>query len=137
MREGRLAELDLEHLIDEVEALARGEAKELRSRYATLLHHLLKRQFQPERRSHNWVATIVRERDEIPEHLLDNPGLKPRQRELFSRAYRLARADAAVQSNLPLTHFPADNPYALEQALDPDFWPGGQELPAPSRRRRG
>ena len=78
LRARRFAELDLEHLAEEIDGLARGEARELPSRYATLLSHLLKWEFQPERRSHSWAATIARERDAILDHLDENPGLKPR-----------------------------------------------------------
>ena len=40
LRAGRLAELDLENLAEEMEGLARADARELKSRYATLLAHL-------------------------------------------------------------------------------------------------
>ena len=127
LREGRFGELDLEHLIDEVEALARGEARELRHRYETLLQHLLEWQFRPDRRSSSWTVTVGRERDDIAEHLAENPGLKPRQLELFTKAYRRARVSAALETTLLLSRFPVANPYTLEQATDPEFWPGGQE----------
>ena len=124
LRARRFAELDLENLAEEIDGLARAEARELRSRYATLLSHLLKWEFQPERRSHSWAATIARERDAIPDHLDENPGLKPRQAELFARAYRGARADAAAETNLPLTRFPTACPYTPDQSISEDFWPG-------------
>ena len=63
LRARRFAELDMENLAEEVEDLAKREAKELQSRYSTLLMHLLKWEFQVLLRSHSWVATIVRERD--------------------------------------------------------------------------
>ena len=69
LRAGRFAALDLENLAEEIEDLAKAEARELRSRYATLVTHLLKWEIQPQRRSHSWVATIVRERDSISDHL--------------------------------------------------------------------
>jgi hypothetical protein len=37
---------------------------------------------------------------------------------------------------MPSQHFPAQNPYTLEQAMDPGFWPGGEEMQAVSRKRR-
>jgi hypothetical protein len=40
--------------------------------------HLLKWEFQPQRRSHSWAGMIRRERGEIADHLAENPGLKPR-----------------------------------------------------------
>jgi hypothetical protein len=136
LRERRLSELDLDNLIDEVEALARTEARELESRYGTLLQHLLKWEFQTSRRSNSWAVTIRRERDAIPKHLAKNPGLKPRRAELFAEAYDTGRADAAIETDLPLEHFPADNPYTLEQAMDAEFWPRGREMPARETGKR-
>ena len=124
LRARRFAELDLENLAEEIDGLARAEARELRSRYATLLSHLLKWEVQPERRSHSWAATITRERDAILDHLGENPGLKPRQAELFAKAFRGARADAAAETNMPLTRFPAACSYTLDQAMSETFWPG-------------
>ena len=124
LRARRFAELDLENLAEEIDGLARAEARELRSRYATLLSHPLKWELQPERRSHSRAATIARERDAIPDHLDENPGLEPRQAELFAKAYRGARADAAAETSLPLSHFPATCPYALDRAMGEAFWPG-------------
>ena len=40
LRARRFDELDLENLAEEVEDLAKREAKELESRYETLIHHL-------------------------------------------------------------------------------------------------
>jgi hypothetical protein len=124
LRARRFTELDLENLAEEVEDLGRSEAKELQSRYETLLAHLLKWEFQPEHRSHSWAGTIRRERGKIVEHLADNPGLKPRRTELFGKAFRSAREDAAIETNLPVDRFPTTCPYTLEQAMDDAFWPG-------------
>ncbi|MGE3295660.1 MAG: DUF29 domain-containing protein [Geminicoccaceae bacterium] len=132
LRAHRFAELDLENLAEEIDGLTRAEARELRSRYATLLSHLLKREFQPERRSHSWAATIARERDAIPDHLDEDPDLEPRQAERFAKAYRGARADAAAEANLPLTRIPAACPYTLDQSTSEAFWPGpGPDRPLP------
>jgi hypothetical protein len=128
LRAGRLAALDLENLAEEIEGLARAEARELRSRYATLLMHLLKWEFQPDQRSTNWAGTIARERVEIEDHLDDNPSLKPCQPELFAKAYRSACTGAAAETKLPLSRFPATCPYTLEQAMDEAFWSGPEQL---------
>src|SRR4051794_1626851 len=130
LREHRIAELNLENVAEEVEDLARRQADELGSRYETLLMHLLKWEFQPERRSHRWEATLGRERDKITDHLVENPGLKPRRQELFAKAYKGGRSGAAADPTPPPPLSPATNPYALDEAMDPEFWPGGRELPA-------
>lgn len=139
LRERRFGELDLENLREEVEDLGRRQADELGSRYATLLQHLLKWEFQPGKRSNSWAGTIRRSRRKIAEHVGENPGLKPRRDELFAKAYLDGRDDAAIETNLPREHFPAANPYTLDQAMDEAFWPGGREMPAQDstgRKRR-
>ena len=127
LRARRFAQLDLEHLAEEVDDLGKREAKELQSRCETLLAHLLKWHFQPQQRSHSWAGTIRRERQKILDHLDDNPGLKPRRSEQFAKAFRSAREDAAIQTNLPVSRFPAICPYSYDEALDGSFWPGPDE----------
>lgn len=124
LRARRFGELDLENLAEEVEDLARREARELQSRCETLLAHLLKWEVQTELRSHSWAGTIRRERDAISDHLAENPGLKPRLHELFARGFKGARADAAIETNLAVDQFPAACPYTYDQAMDDAFWPG-------------
>jgi hypothetical protein len=136
LRQRRLAELDLDNLAEEVEDLGKGQADQLESRYETLLLHLLKWQFQPDQRSNSWAAAIQRSRMGVSKVLKKNPGLKPRRQELFESAYPEARQGAAEETNLPSEHFPPGNPYTLEQATDPEFWPGGRELRAPGIRKR-
>ena len=137
LRERRFGELDLENLVEEVEDLGRRQADELRSRYETVLLHLLKWEFQPDRRSNSWLATISRERDRVVDHVGENPGLKQRRPELFAKAFKSARKGAAAETNLPVEHFPAENPYTLDQAMDEAFWPGGREMPAAAPGKRG
>ena len=117
------AAIDWENIAEELEGLARSEAKELRSRYRRLLLHLLKWRYQPERRTRSWKLSIGQERDEIPVHLTDNPGLAPRCAEVFEVAYGLARREAARQTDLALTTFPETSPFTLDQAMDESFWP--------------
>ncbi len=51
LRAGKFASIDIEHIAEEIEDVAKTESRELRSRLAVLLAHLLKWQFQPECRS--------------------------------------------------------------------------------------
>lgn len=135
LRARRFDLLDVENVAEEIESLGKSLANELRSRYGTLLTHLLKWQFQPERRSYSWAGTIRRERGAIAKHLRDNPGLKPRRAELFEDSYPEAFQQAVVETNLPPGRFPDLCPYSLEQAMQLDCWPGGEELPAKLGRR--
>ena len=136
LRSRRLDQIDVENIAEEIESLGKSFANELRSRYGTLVMHLLKWQFQPTRRSNSWMGTIRRERIAIAKHLRDNPGLKPRRLELLSDSYDEAVQGAVAETNLPLRHFPEHCPYALDEVMDAEFWPGGAELTQRQPRRR-
>src|SRR5271166_3105575 len=76
LRARRFAELDIEHLADEIEDLGKSEKRELASRMAVLLAHLLKWSRQPERRSNSWRATISDQRKRIALAIKATPSLK-------------------------------------------------------------
>ncbi len=54
--------LDLIHLVEEIEAMSGSLKRELGSRLEVLILHLLKCEFQPERKSSSWVGTIGEQR---------------------------------------------------------------------------
>ena len=123
VQEGCFAELDVDNVVEELESLGKEQAHKLGSSYRVLLLHLLNWRYQPNRRSRSWAGTIVRERLNAAEILAENPGLKPRVRSLFSRAYNGARREAAAETGLPLSTFPETCPFPLAKALDEDWWP--------------
>jgi hypothetical protein len=87
LRSGRLGELDVENLIEEIESLGRQERQELRNRLGVLLGHLLKWHYQPEARSKSWLYTIKEQRQEIQRHLQENPSLKSYLSEAIAIGY--------------------------------------------------
>jgi hypothetical protein len=117
LRAGRLEQLDIAHLIEELEAMAGRLRRELRSRLRILLAHLLKWQHQPRRRSRSWAATIAEQRDQIADLLEENPSLRPQLLDVARRAYGPARRLALIESGLPRDTFPAALPYALDDIL--------------------
>ena len=123
MRAGRLAEIDLPNLVEEIESLGRAQYHALRSSYRLVLLHLLQMRHQPERRTPSWTATVVRERTAIEDCLSDNPGLRPRRDEAFAAAYPGARREAAAETALPLRTFPNACPFSLELVENHDGWP--------------
>ena len=66
LRAGRFSELDIEHLADEIEDVGKSEKRELASRMAVLLAHLLKWRVQPKNRGASWRATINDQRKRSP-----------------------------------------------------------------------
>jgi vacuolar-type H+-ATPase subunit C/Vma6 len=45
LREGKLSEIDVEHIAEEIESMGKSEKRELLSRLAVLMAHLLKWKF--------------------------------------------------------------------------------------------
>ncbi|UFP95004.1 DUF29 domain-containing protein [Gloeobacter morelensis] len=114
--------LDIENLAEEIASLGRAERRELESRLAVLIAHLLKWQFQNERRSNSWQATIDEQRDQIAGLLTEQPSLQPYLDAAFAKAWRSGVRLAVRDTNLPYGHFPADCPYAPAEALSLEFF---------------
>ena len=125
LRAGRLGQADIEHIAEEIESMGRTEKRELVSRLAVLLMHLLKWRFQPEKRSASWEATVQVRRNRLADHLDDNPSLKPLLPQALASAYRDARLEAAAETGLAVSAFPEACPWTLAQSLDAEFWPEG------------
>jgi hypothetical protein len=117
----RFDELDFEHLIEEIESMGKSEARELDSRLEELLLHLLKWQYQRQGRS--WLNSINKQRIGIEKVLDENPSLKHELEPRFQRSYHYARRYAASETQLPLTTFPEQCGYSLQEVLNSDFLP--------------
>jgi hypothetical protein len=123
LREGKLSEIDLEHLIEEVEDMSGSQKRALLSNLRVLLMHLLKYKYQPEKRSKSWRSTIIEHRIRLEEAFEESPSLKEYFAEIFDKAYQKARKQAAQETELPLNIFPSKSPFTPEQTLDEDFLP--------------
>lgn len=123
LRSGRLSEADIDNIAEEIESMGRSEKRELASRLAVLLLHLLKWRFQPERRGPSWQATIRVQRRAIVRHLADNPSLAAALPEATAQAYGDAAIEAVGETGLPESVFPAACPWLFAQFMDPAFWP--------------
>ncbi|MEH1871406.1 DUF29 domain-containing protein [Nostoc sp.] len=123
LKQGRLTELDLENLIDEIETMGRSEKRALESNLEVLLMHLLKYQIQTERRSKSWEYTILEHRRRVQKALVESPSLKPHFDQVFEESYQTARRLAVIETGLAIATFPEQSPFTLEQVLDSDFFP--------------
>ncbi|MBK5929256.1 DUF29 domain-containing protein [Halochromatium salexigens] len=125
IRAGQFERLDLAHIADEIEDVGKSERRELASRMAVLLAHLLKWQFQPERQSSSWRRTIKEQRRALRFHLKQVPSLKPRLAD--SGWWGAIWADAVTKAieETGLGGFPEDCPWSLEEIMDDTFLPGG------------
>jgi hypothetical protein len=117
LRSGQLSKADIAHIAEEIESMGRGEKRELARRLRILLLHMLKWQHQPEGQGNAWRLSIENARDDISEHLEDNPSLKAKLHEAMLTAYRHARRDAAIETGIALSAFPVECPWTFEQAM--------------------
>lgn len=123
IRAGRFDLLDLEHIADEIDDVGKSEARELESRMAVLIGHLLKYQYQPERRSTSWALTIREQRKRILIRLKRTPSLKAFfiEDERFDDAYLDGRLIAEKETGLD--NFPGMCPWSIDEVLSTDWLP--------------
>jgi len=117
--------LDLEHIAEEIEDVGKSEQRELASRMAVLLCHLLKWAYQPARRGTSWQATIRTQRDRIRYRLKKTPSLKTclEDSEWWSDAWADARDIATNETSIPYDTFPESCPWGSEAILSDQWFP--------------
>ena len=123
LRQGRFAELDTEHIAEELDSMGRSEKRALKSRLTVLLTHLLKWRYQPTLRSNSWRYTIREQRLAVADVLEENPSLQSQLGETLGKAYRAARLAAARETGLAEETFPATCPLSFDEAMSESFWP--------------
>ncbi|MEH2308516.1 MAG: DUF29 domain-containing protein [Nostoc sp.] len=124
LRNEQWNQIDLQNLIEEIQSLGKQQRQELRNRLSVLIGHLLKWQYQSQRRSRSWLATLRIQRLDIAELLEDNPSLKPYLEEALRKAYLKGVELAVGETDLPKRTFPVECPYSLSEIMDYDFYPG-------------
>jgi hypothetical protein len=126
LKKGKLEQLDLENLIEEIDSMGKSQRKEHKTRLTVLIEHLLKLQYWTTEKEYNvrgWLNTIVEQRRQITYILADSPSLKPVLNDIFLDCYQDARSDTLRKYQLPATLFPQESPFCLLEVLDPDFIP--------------
>jgi len=118
LRAGKFSAMDVENIAEEIDGMARSERRELTSRLAILLTHLLKWQMQPERRGRSWLLTIVEQRGEAISVLEENPSLRSQIGEIMAKAYKGAVTAARRQTKIPKSAFPAQSPWTFDEAIN-------------------
>jgi hypothetical protein len=121
LRQGKLDYIDVVNLIEEIESLGKQQKQELKNRLGVLLGHLLKWDYQSDRRSKSWKYTIQEQRLQILDLLEQNPSLKPYQEEAVSKAYQLGLLLVGRETSLDPKELPSQCPYTLDRILDISF----------------
>jgi hypothetical protein len=126
LRARRFEDLDLEHLIEEVEDLGGALKRTVRSRVRTIIAHLLKLQHSPaaEPRA-GWRQTVVSQRNDLADEL--TPTLRHEVAAAAEGIYERARQEAEIAlrdhgEDAAADALPASCPYTLDQVTG-DWWP--------------
>jgi Domain of unknown function DUF29 len=120
IRHGRFDELDYPNLAEYLADMARRDRREVESRLAVLIAHVLKWVHQPDRRSGSWRATIIQQRQEL-EGLVSRGVLRSHAEATLADAYLKAVEMAAAEAGLAAESFAAACPYTLEQLLSAEL----------------
>ncbi|CAC5340289.1 MULTISPECIES: DUF29 domain-containing protein [Planktothrix] len=123
LQHGKLAEVDMINLIEELEAMGRSEKSAIESNLRILLMHLLKYKYQSEKRTNSWLFTIREHRKRLRNDFKNSPSLKRYFLEVFQECYQDARELAADETGLSINTFPVESPFSQEDTLNPDYLP--------------
>lgn len=122
LRQGRVSEMDLDNLLEELEGMGRSEHRQMSHRLDVLLMHLLKWAYQPDHRSSSWIGSIKEQRYRLNRLIKSNPSLNPEIPEMMTEAYEAAQITAYKKTGLEDV-FPTTCPWTFEQVMTEDFWP--------------
>lgn len=136
LREGAWHELDVAHLIEEIEDVGHSQRDALASHLEILLTHLLKLALTARDHPHDlaragrgWRQSCRVQRLQIAKRLRRNPSLRSTVPEECAEAYEIARVEAAIALDVDEAIVPEVCPWTAEQVLDGDFWPEGEPRP--------
>ena len=122
LQAGNLHELDIENLIEEMQAMSRKGHRELLHRMQILIAHLLKWEYQPTHRGVSWIRTIDNQRLSINGLIEDSPSLKNHfdEAELIAKAWKDAVKLASNETGLG--NLPPNPIWTIDEILNKDFF---------------
>lgn len=122
LEQQRWDELDLAHLVEEVKDLGNRHRDALESHLIRLLMHLLKWNFQPEKRSGSWKGSISESRLRIDRLIRKHPVLRVHLETVLDECYQDSREEASLETGLDISTFPMTCPFSVEQLRDRTFF---------------
>jgi hypothetical protein len=120
LREGRFDALDREHLAEEIEYMGGSLRREVVSRLAVIIHHLLKQRVQPDLDGRSWRSTLGIQRGHLARRLAEAPSLRGYLDEAFEIALPTAIRYAELETGISADRFEIEL-VTLDDALGEDF----------------
>ena len=118
-----LEELDTEYLAEELETLGRSQKRALRSHMSNRLQHMLKWDYQPEKRSRSWYSSLQNSLSGMEDQIALSPSLGTDEflAQSLSDVFPLAKRKALQETGLPSTTVTDECPYSLDKIFDESF----------------
>lgn len=123
LRQGRVGEIDVRRLADEIADLGLRQERSLRDHLEALACRLVMWKFLPGARLPSWRDDVDERRGAIAALLASSPSLADRLDALFVEAYRLGQRRAAAETGIDVGLLPETPPFTLEEARDEGFLP--------------
>ena len=123
LRAGKIANLDLENLAEEIEDMGNNRKDALESNLIRVLQHLLKWKYQPQKRTNSWKASITEHSLRLNKAFKKSPSLKPYFETVFTECYQDARLITAQETGLDISVFPDTCPFTPIDVLNPQYLP--------------
>ncbi|MCW7762772.1 DUF29 domain-containing protein [Photorhabdus luminescens] len=123
LRAGKFSEIDIANIAEEIEDVGKSEQRELASRMAVLIAHLLKWKYQSSHRGAIWERTIKAQRKEILYGLKESPSLKTKLNDSDWVDVVWSKAVASAMNETGLDVFPDVCIWNMSQILSPEFYP--------------
>jgi len=123
LKQGRLDELDLENLIEELESLAKRDQHKVKSLLEQVIRHLLLLQYwanEYDRNKNHWRSEIRSFRVQLKDRLTSN--LYNYLLSIFATIYEDALGYVQEKTGFTV-NFPTECPYSLEEVLDINYLP--------------
>jgi hypothetical protein len=117
LRNGDFANLDIEHLIQEMGEMGSSNRDAIENHLDNLILHLLKVENQPEKLCNSWNASIANARNSIRRIIRKNPSLKKYPSEVVEGCYQEAIAGASRETGIAIKLFPKECPWDLNYIL--------------------
>jgi len=121
VRAGRLDEVDLEHVAEEIEGLSGAQRKSVLSQLHRMIKHLIKQKIQPERDGTSWRVSIRSARNEMLDDVKSSPSLLRHLRENVNLVYPRALEDALDETGISNAAVSTSCLWTLDELLHADL----------------
>ncbi len=124
LKKKQFESIDLENLIEEIEAMGRSEKREIKTRLITIIKHLLRLKYWQSTLDYNargWRNTVIEQREKLIFVLEDSPSLRQELESFFLEGYQKTVQKIIQKYDLPSSMFPAESPFSLTNIIDSDY----------------